>query len=1463
MATVKELQAKFVANASGLRAAFREIQTEASRLGPAVQRSTDQANKSFGSLNTSSTKLRRALHEAGQVDAFTDLERDIQQAQREIAATGRVSAETMATLERNVDGAGQHFQGLGDDARQGFSEIETAIAAVHSDLARLGSAGDLSNIRSDAGQAEGALDDLADAAQNAAGSLEDVDGGGFSDVADEAGGLSDVLGGLVGSGGSIMGVVGALGLVGAAGGGLAAAAGGLFALAKGGDDLQRTLNGMQAATGASATEMAGLKDSMATIYGNNYGESFQDIADSMTFVKQATGLSGIELEKMTKNGLMLRDTFQYEVNESVRAASGLMKNFGLSGDEAYALIAEGSQKGLNYADDLLDTINEYSVYYEQAGFSAQEMFGMFENAQKTGAFNLDYAADAFKEFGIIMTEDSTRAADALTKMGLPAEKLVADFAKGGESARGAFETIATKLADVKDPLDRTQIGIELFGTKFEDLGADAVVAMAKTNDSIKGTTDTLKAIDAIKYNSIGEAITGMGRAFTVEVLLPLQDRLMPILNDGFNKFRDFTEVAKIAFGALKEFLTGNETAADVLMSYGLDPENFDKIIQYGNLLQENLSKIRERAGQVFENIKTGFNTLRSNALPILETVAGAFMKVFDTVMPVIRPILTDVANFVGDTFKKIMAFWRSDGAQLVDAIKNAFDLILGVIKFIMPAVLAIIQTVWGNIKGVINGALDVIMGAVKIFSGLFTGDFKKMWEGIKQLFSGAVEFLWNFIQLTFYGRILAGAKTFIAAFRGGFATMWGALKTLFTGSTAGVLQTLKNGWDEMWAATKSVFTNIGNFLKDTWNSIKSLTSGAITAVKTVFTTGWNFISKTTSTVFNGIVTFFRTTFNLLRALVTTTLNTYRTLFTNGWNTISTTTRNVFNAVFTFFKTIFSSIANFLRTTTNTIWNGIKTVWNGILNTTKSVFNSVFNFLKGIFSNTWNTISTTVSNILSKITSTWNSVKTTTSRAFGDVFNAIKTKFNDIVRLASDLPGRIGTGIGNMASKVSSGITKVINTMARVLGKGVNGVIGGVNWVLDKLDAPNISTWRVPQWAHGTKNGAHPGGPMIVGDGVGSNAGQELIRTPDGKEFLSPAKPTLMSAPEGTRIWSATQTRELLASVPKYALGDLISQGKDAVLHAGAKLKNIGSAVKNAVFDIVSYIKNPSGLMDAALKALGIGSPGDSGVAGDIGRGAFKKAKTYAVAFVKKKMAAMGDLLTGGKGDGFPGLRKTSSYGMRFHPIEKRWKMHNGDDWGGPAGTLIPAQAAGQVMAAGYHSIRGNYVKIKSGNLQRVYQHNTRNLVSTGAMVKKGQAVGTVGETGSATGPHLHYEVLRNGAFINPAGYEDGGIVRSKQLAWIAEGGWAESIISHDPAKRSSQEAIWQHTGDSLGFNQGSLNKEILDALERIAAGVESESDRQIIMSDRIVGQLVEKHVTEQQELQNRRTAAFKGKGGIA
>jgi murein DD-endopeptidase MepM/ murein hydrolase activator NlpD len=116
---------------------------------------------------------------------------------------------------------------------------------------------------------------------------------------------------------------------------------------------------------------------------------------------------------------------------------------------------------------------------------------------------------------------------------------------------------------------------------------------------------------------------------------------------------------------------------------------------------------------------------------------------------------------------------------------------------------------------------------------------------------------------------------------------------------------------------------------------------------------------------------------------------------------------------------------------------------------------------------------------------------------------------------------------------------------------------------------------------------------------------------------------------------------------------------------------------------------------------------------------------------------------------------TSKFGYRRHPITGRRSMHKGIDIAAKHGTDIIAMADGIVIFSGRKGGYGKIVEVRHANgLETRYAHNHRNLVHEGDMVRKGQVIAKLGSTGRSTGPHIHFEVRRNGEAINPMQYLD-------------------------------------------------------------------------------------------------------------
>jgi len=460
--------------------------------------------------------------------------------------------------------------------------------------------------------------------------------------------------------------------------------------AKTADDLAKALNGVQASTGAADSEMGGLKDTMTEVYGDNFGEGFTEIGDAMTLISQQTGQTGDALKKTTENALLLKDTFKLEVEDSILGANQLMKQFGLDSEASYNLIAQGAQKGLNANGDLIDTLNEYGGTFKAQGFSAEEMFNMLGNASKSGVRNIDLAADAIKEFGIRSKDGSTTSADGFKAIGLNAGAMTKEFAKGGDSAKAAFDKTVKGLLGMKDPVKQNAAGVALFGTQFEDLGIKGVTALVNTNGSIKTTTDALKKINEVKYNTLGESIEGIKRQLITGIVIPLGEKVLP----SMNQFANYIKTNMPAIQNEVSYAMG--VMSKVFDGIGRFVQTFIIPIfkAFSDLIAANMPQIRASILNMYNSVKPSFDKLvgiiKSDLMPIIQGLWG----LIKSAMPTIKVIFEVAMLAIGAALRNAM-----DAIGIfIQIAKSIYDLISGPINDVIY--------IFNQVAGAIQWALD-------------------------------------------------------------------------------------------------------------------------------------------------------------------------------------------------------------------------------------------------------------------------------------------------------------------------------------------------------------------------------------------------------------------------------------------------------------------------------------------------------------------------------------------------------------------------------------------------------------------------------------------------------------------------------------------------------------------------------------------------------------------------------------
>lgn len=319
-------------------------------------------------------------------------------------------------------------------------------------------------------------------------------------------------------------------------------------------------------------------------------------------------------------------------------------------------------------------------------------------------------------------------------------------------------------------------------------------------------------------------------------------------------------------------------------------------------------------------------------------------------------------------------------------------------------------------------------------------------------------------------------------------------------------------------------------------------------------------------------------------------------------TKSETFRNIVNAAFTAVKNVVMSVINNLVEYYKMLWSVLQWLWekikewaswignkfiemkNSVVNTVQNLWNGVKNFFAEGIGNTWNKVVGWVKNIFNKATELKNNV----SNVIGNLWNGIKDTFrrgiDTVFNWFSELPTKMKNAIIGGKNAIVDAFKSIFNAALKAIGKPVNAIIHGASWVLEKLGADKLEEWKVPQYAKGTPNGGHPGGPMMVNDGRGA----EAVITPNGQAFIPRGRNVVLNAPKGTHVLTAEETAYITGNkAPRYRyakgtgfFGNLWDNVKGFAGDVGNKLKDV-------VGDVWDFVTDPGALARKVLNGLGV------------------------------------------------------------------------------------------------------------------------------------------------------------------------------------------------------------------------------------------------------------------------------------
>ena len=551
-----------------------------------------------------------------------------------------------------------------------------------------------------------------------------------------------------------------------------------------GGEWQTATNQMASATGAAGEELENLRDVMENVYADNFGEDVADVADAVALVnRNMANLDQNGLTAATEGALALRDAFEYDVEESTRAAEAIRKNFGSSAEEAFSLIAAGAQNGLDYSGELIDTINEYSSQFSKLGFTADGMFNLLQSGADSTAWNLDKVGDAIKEFSIRAIDGSDTTVAAFKDLGYNAEEIMATFAAGGEGANEAFFDVINTLLDVDDQVKRDALGVALFGTMWEDLGVEAMEAMAGASQAAYDTEGALEQINQVRYNDLDSALQGIGRQMEVS-LLPAADAVYQSLMDNMPEITEAMEevspvIAEIAEdfadwagGAISD---GLPVLVDGIKDFAdWAGKAYDKAQPFLSFLWEHKGTVLAVAaalrvlGPAIGAVTTamsmyskakGFVALLQQSGKITQ-ITGAF-KAFGSALMGPLGIIIAVAAAIALLYKNwdTVKAWLVNFGNTVNQIWTNFSNMVGnaiaAIGEKFPLLGAYLQGWWESIQAAVENVKAIFQNIIDFISNVFSGNWSAAWQNIVNIFGNLFGMIVNLAKAPINGVISA------------------------------------------------------------------------------------------------------------------------------------------------------------------------------------------------------------------------------------------------------------------------------------------------------------------------------------------------------------------------------------------------------------------------------------------------------------------------------------------------------------------------------------------------------------------------------------------------------------------------------------------------------------------------------------------------------------------------------------
>jgi phage-related minor tail protein len=779
--------------------------------------------------------------------------------------------------------------------------------------------------------------------------------------------------------------------------------------------------------------------------------------------------------------------------------------------QAAEIIADAGQKIKEFSDNAKEAFNEVDAGSDAiitaTGATGKLAEGM-DNVYKSIASSLPI--DNLENIGKVIGEMNTQFGFTDEKLQHASEKML------------KFSEITG--SDVVASTQNAKQAISVFHMSSDDL--DSVL-----DDVAKTAQDTGVSVDDLFQKAIEGApqLQELGLSFSDSVKL-----LGAFEQAGVDGSAALSSLSKAAVNYAKDgksLTDGLAETQDKILNATDQTEALNAAaevfgtkgaVRMVDAIQRGVLNLNDLGGAASDSQGTVETTFSNTLDPIdeetvaLNNVKLAMAEFGSAISEAVAPILEALVPIIQKVAK-----WFSS----LSGTSKTIIVVIGGIAMVISALLPILAVVAGGIAAA-GGAMAFLTGVLLPVAGIIAG--------IIAVVAAVVAVIKNWGDITdWLSEKWNAFKDWMSDLWDGISESaseaWDEIKEYFSSLWDSISKTASETWESIVGTLKEVWDGIVGFFRDTWETICDVMEGPL-----------KFIEGTIGAVMYAIY-----------AVIYTVWEVIKFALKSAWDWISDTASAIFTPVANFFSETWEKISKATSEAWETVKQTISDVWNWIKDTATSIFVPVANFFSGI----WNGIKDTATGIWNSIKGTlggiWDSIKEKAMDAFSSVWKFIKDGFNNL----KDTLGGIVKGIAN--------------AIVKPIGGAVNGVINGVNWVLDKVGSDKqFALWEVPKFARGT--GGIPKDTLgIVNDQKGSTY-KEMIVPPHGKPFIPEGRDVVLPLEKGTKIMPANQTKSFLEELPHFASG------------IGEFFGGVWDTVKDFTGSVWDYITHPSKIVQIAI-----------------------------------------------------------------------------------------------------------------------------------------------------------------------------------------------------------------------------------------------------------------------------------------